>query len=212
MIEHNGWWWWWWLVRGITLILIYQASKKSGNNMNQGCVDHFNLLLANITKWSRMWKSFAWKNPDPSISAKAYFNMYSVQICRRKATYLDEDSAKDVSSAEIFIRKCEPAIRKKGKRTAHSWGVILVIFKDGSVLSYSRGKKLLDMYFLKMSYLIEGSRKNREKIDYSLMEASNFPGQTLQYNQYEKPKIKKDTLEWERMNWQLLLCRKLKKN
>ena len=138
-----------------------------------------------------MWKSFAWKNPDPSISAKAYFNMYSVQICRRKATYLDEDSAKDVSSAEIFIRKCEPAIRKKGKRTAHSWGVILVIFKDGSVLSYSRGKKLLDMYFLKMSYLIEGSRKNREKIDYSLMEASNFPGQTLQYNQYEKPKIKK---------------------
>ena len=141
-----------------------------------------------------------------------YWYLYSVQICRRKATYLDKDSAKEVSSAEIFIRKREPAICKKGKRTAHSWAKILVILKDGSVLSYSRGKKLLDMYFLKMSYLIEGSRKNREKIDYSLMEASNFPGQTLQYNQYEKPKIKKDTLEWERMNWQLLLCRKLKKN
>ena len=57
-----------------------------------------------------------------------------MQICRRKATYLDKDSAKDVSSAEIFIRKREPAICKKGKRTAHSWGVILVILKDGSVL------------------------------------------------------------------------------
>ena len=51
------------------------------------------------------------------------------------------------------------------------------------------------MYFPEMSCLIEGSRKNREKINYSLMDASNFPSQALQYNQYEMSKIKKNTLE-----------------
>ena len=53
----------------------------------------------------------------------------------QSATYLDEDSAKDVSSPEIFTRKREPAICKKGKGTADSWGeILLVIFKVGSVL------------------------------------------------------------------------------
>ena len=66
------------------------------------------------SKWSRMWKSFAWKNPDPSVSAKAYFNICTVYryVGERQLTWIStpqktflllKSSSESVS--QLFARK-----------------------------------------------------------------------------------------------------------